>query len=387
MIYVLETRLKEARSKTSKVAQKLGVNQEKSETNTSTTSENALLRGNTDNLGSDDTEREFSPNDAAWLSEDVSETGLVDREDIICKTLKPQQLKLPRFFGDEGEFSEFWAVFESLVHENKVLSTIEKLLLLRDSLKGKAELAIKGIQLVPKNYPWMINALKKKYGNKPINRAKVVQKLVDLRPAANNAESCTFVYDKIRVLINQMVSAGQDVRRMQDALWTEKILEKFPYSIVKNVLIATQEMDEIKIDDIKDAPEKQIEAKKYVESRLRNFTKSDNPKKRSDNIQREFATINRKSCVFRKAPNHESINCKTVNDVQARRNLRHSRDKSRGEAQFKRHDTCASIPKGGGVLARACALSALAAALRARAAAPAGPICLRLSRFQPASMG
>ncbi|KAL6738168.1 hypothetical protein Aduo_011745 [Ancylostoma duodenale] len=321
MIYVLETRVNEARSKANKIAQK-GANQEKSETNTSTTSENALSKENTDNLCNDDTEREFSANDAAWLSEDVSETGLVDREDIICRTLKPQQLKLPRFYGDEEEFSEFWAVFASLVHENKVLSTIEKLLLLKDSLKGKAELAVKGIQLVPKNYPWMINALKKKYGNKPINRAKVVQKLVDLRPAANNAENCTYVYDKIKVLINQMVSAGQDIRKMQDALWTEKILEKFPYSIVKSVLITTQEMDEIKIDDIMDALEKQIEAKKYVESRLRNFSKFDHPKKRSDNTKREFSTINTKSCVFCEAPNHESVNCKSVTDVQTRRNTK-----------------------------------------------------------------
>ncbi|EYC27289.1 hypothetical protein Y032_0009g629 [Ancylostoma ceylanicum] len=67
--------------------------------------------------------------------------------------------------------------------------------------------------------------------------------------------------------------------------------------------------------------------------------------------------------------------------------LRHSRDKSRDEAQFKRHDTCASIPEVGGVLARACALGAPAAALCARAAASASLICLRLSRFQPVSMG
>ncbi|KHJ76509.1 hypothetical protein OESDEN_23871 [Oesophagostomum dentatum] len=41
------------------------------------------------------------------------------------------------------------------------------MLLLKDSLKGKSDSAIKGIQLVPQNYNWMIDALKKKYGNKP----------------------------------------------------------------------------------------------------------------------------------------------------------------------------------------------------------------------------
>ncbi|EYC40957.1 hypothetical protein Y032_0588g359 [Ancylostoma ceylanicum] len=85
-------------------------------------------------------------------------------------------------------------------------------------------------------------------------------------------------------------------------------------------------------------------------------------------------------CYLRRSVDYFSIR-------QSNHSLRHSRDKSRGRAQFKRHNTCASIPEVGGVLARACALSALAAALRARAAAAATPICLHLSRFQPASMG
>ncbi|PIO53477.1 hypothetical protein TELCIR_25187, partial [Teladorsagia circumcincta] len=166
------------------------------------------------------------------------------------------------------------------------------MLLLKDSLRGKAEVAVKGIQLIPKNYNWMIEALEKKYGNKPINRAKIVQRLIDMRPAANNADACYNVFDKIRMLINQMVSAGQDIRIAQDALWTEKILEKFPYSIVKNVLIATQSKDEVKIDDIMNELEKEIEAKKYVESRLRNFPKYDH--------------IGKKDRTFREQPPKDS---------------------------------------------------------------------------------
>ncbi|EYC27635.1 hypothetical protein Y032_0009g837 [Ancylostoma ceylanicum] len=195
------------------------------------------------------------------------------------------------------------------------------MLLLKDSLKGKAEIAVKGIQLVPKNYEWMTNALKKKYGNKPTNRAKIVQKLIDMRPAANNAESCTHVYDKIRMLINQMVSAGQDIRNMQDALWTEKILEKFPYSIVKSVLISTQDQEETKIEHIMEELEKQIDAKKYVESRLRNFTKGEHPRMRTESAQNEQRSSNTNECVFCKSNTHAALNCNSVTDVQVRRNI------------------------------------------------------------------
>ncbi|VDO36337.1 unnamed protein product [Haemonchus placei] len=82
-----------------------------------------------------------------------------------------------------------------------------------------------------------------------------------MRPAANNATACNNVFDKIRMLTNQMVSAGQDTRIVQDALWTEKVLEKFPYSIVKNVLITTQNKEEVKIEDIVNELGKEIGAK------------------------------------------------------------------------------------------------------------------------------
>lgn len=88
------------------------------------------------------------------------------------------------------------------------------MLLIKDSFRGKAEVTVKGIQLNPKNYIWMTEALKKNYSNKAVNRAKVVQKLVVMSPAMNNADSCNTVFDKIRMLINQMVSVGQDIRLM-----------------------------------------------------------------------------------------------------------------------------------------------------------------------------
>ncbi|KAK6765338.1 hypothetical protein RB195_025312 [Necator americanus] len=104
-------------------------------------------------------------------------------------------------------------------------------------------MAIKGIQLVPQNYKWMIDELKKKFGIKPTNPAKIVQKLVDMHRANGTAESCITAYDKIRMLVNQLVSAGQDIRYMQDAMWTEKILDKFPYNIVENALTTIQNQE------------------------------------------------------------------------------------------------------------------------------------------------
>ncbi|KHJ76291.1 hypothetical protein OESDEN_24089 [Oesophagostomum dentatum] len=192
---------------------------------------------------------------------------------ISCKSVKTPTLTLPKFYGVEEEFTEFWAIYETLVHNNTSLSVVEKMLLLKDSLRGKSDNAIKGIQLVPQNYNWMIDALKRKYGNKPVNRARIVQRLTLLRTANITAESCSYVHDKITMLINQMVSAGQDIRKTKDAMWTETILQKFPYEIVKNVLNAIKEKDEVYVEDVMQQIKSEISTKSYVDARTKNVAK------------------------------------------------------------------------------------------------------------------
>uniref|UniRef100_A0A7I4YK08 CdvA domain-containing protein n=1 Tax=Haemonchus contortus TaxID=6289 RepID=A0A7I4YK08_HAECO len=122
MIYVLEARLTESRNKLQKLAQKLGINPKRSEI----AQRNGAKEDETKNQSTEDPETD---GDLAWLSEDMSDkldNVHFDAEDAICRTLKPSQLKMPRFYGDEEDFPEYWAVFRTLVHDNKVLSTVEK---------------------------------------------------------------------------------------------------------------------------------------------------------------------------------------------------------------------------------------------------------------------
>ncbi|KAK6750546.1 hypothetical protein RB195_002489 [Necator americanus] len=326
MVYILSARVTEARNHMGKLARKMGItHREPTKQKPARINEtHADQQTATESTATEETEEGSSQNDAIWLSEDNSnsEKSREDDEDFICRTLKPRQLSLPRFYGDEEEFPEFWAIYETLVDQSKVLSTVEKMLLLRDSLKGRAETAIKGIQLIPQNYKWMINALKKKYGNKPTNRAKIVQKLINLPAAKNDADSCMNTFDKIRMLMNQMVSAGQNIPQMQDAMWTEKILEKFPYTIVKNVLVTIQDQDEVKIEDVMDHLEKEINAKKFVDARLKGRVKFENhPNRRQYGVDVTEPPKLGKICRFCDNSNHISANCRTITDIKSRRNM------------------------------------------------------------------
>lgn len=66
-----------------------------------------------------------------------------------CRSIKAPQATLPKFYGNAEDFSEFWAIFETIVHKSKELEVMEKILLLKESLRGKAQYSVKGIQLVP----------------------------------------------------------------------------------------------------------------------------------------------------------------------------------------------------------------------------------------------
>lgn len=229
------------------------------------------------------------------------------------RSVRVPSVKLPEFNGNPEEFPEYWAVFETLVHDNSEISTIEKIALLKESLKGPAEKVIRGIKPIPDNYQWMVDTVTKRFGNKPTNRSTIVQKLFDLRPASKQGHSCQECFDTIKTLVNQMVSAGYDIRDTCDPMWSETILQKFPYEIVRDILVKNQSTDTLKIEELLDALEKEICAKAYVEQRLGSTYSY---KERDNRAQRHCQSV---LCIFCGKTNHNSMVCRTMTDRQQRR--------------------------------------------------------------------
>ncbi|KAK6027215.1 hypothetical protein OSTOST_06758 [Ostertagia ostertagi] len=90
--------------------------------------------------------------------------------------------------------------------------------------------------MIPQNYTWMIDMIKKKYDNPSSARANVINRLVSLRPAKQGPASCGEVIDEIRCLINEMISSGYRISDTQDPMWIETILKKFPRRVVEELL-------------------------------------------------------------------------------------------------------------------------------------------------------
>ncbi|RCN35484.1 hypothetical protein ANCCAN_18647 [Ancylostoma caninum] len=175
------------------------------------------------------------------------------------RTVKPPSITLIKFYGNQEEFPEFWDIFESLMHENDELPSIEKIVLLKESLKGSA---ICGIKPVPSNHNWMVDTITKRFGYKPTIWSKIVQKLFELKSAGSRAESCQQCFDTIKTSVNQMVPAGYDIRDTCDPMWKETVLKKFPHKFVKDILVNNQETETMNVDDLLETLEREIKLKR-----------------------------------------------------------------------------------------------------------------------------
>lgn len=124
MQYMLESRLTEAKSTKNRLARKLSI-----EKGTETSGCDSKLDVDTNKLTSDNScneEFDISPSD--WLTEDNSTDSLEKNNpaQTVCRSIRTPALTLPKFYGVEEDFPEFWAIYETLIHHNQSLSTVEK---------------------------------------------------------------------------------------------------------------------------------------------------------------------------------------------------------------------------------------------------------------------
>uniref|UniRef100_A0A1I7WFL4 BEACH domain-containing protein n=1 Tax=Heterorhabditis bacteriophora TaxID=37862 RepID=A0A1I7WFL4_HETBA len=204
----------------------------------------------------------------------------------------------------------------------------KKIILLKDSLKEKPTKTIKGIQMLPANYEWMVSTLQKRYGHKSNNRSSIVQNLHDLKPAINDAEKCLDVLEDINALVNQMESTGYNVRTTNDPMWTDAICKKFPYHILSKTLKMQNEKDTMTIEELLESLESEISSRHITERRMRVLDRKE-PRSFEQNL-RSTADVQRynnnlrhseKVCEFCDRKGHSSIVCRTINKPSERRTV------------------------------------------------------------------
>lgn len=316
LMYMLIARFDESKCIKQRMDVKLGYTSQKSQSREGTSDDPDVEI----NQGYNCEDGSSGNNRTQTASDSAADPDRIHENQGRYRSIKPPQASLPKFYGSVEEFPEYWAVFETLVHRSKELDIMEKILLLKESLKGRAQNIIKGIRLVPENYEWIIQTLKQNYSDDSTNRSQIVQKLAQLKPANNFADSCSDVFDQVHVLVNQMVSAGYDVRKTYDPMWCETILSKFPREVIKPVLILSKAQSNQTVEDLLGHLKEEVAAKAYVENRLGRNRISE-VASTTDKRNKARPQSGDQTCVFCNKGNHSSIICRTITDQTSRRKM------------------------------------------------------------------
>jgi len=75
------------------------------------------------------------------------------------------KLSIPTFAGDTLQWQSFWDCFEAAVHNNRVITGVQKLNYLRAQLQGSAIRVIAGLPLTNDNYNHSVALLKERFGD------------------------------------------------------------------------------------------------------------------------------------------------------------------------------------------------------------------------------
>lgn len=96
--------------------------------------------------------------------------------------VKLRKLEANWFNGEVEKWQEFWDCFESSIHTNTALLSVDKFSYLRGLLGGAAKTAIVGLTLTSANYQVAITLLKKRFGKAIVIERAHVNDLLKHKP-------------------------------------------------------------------------------------------------------------------------------------------------------------------------------------------------------------
>lgn len=130
--------------------------------------------------------------------------------------VKLPQITLPTFEGAYEDWAAFFDLFQSLIHNNSSLSSVQKLQYLRSAIQGKAAKIIESLETTEKNYDDAIKLLKNKYdcSNRIMRRHWTLLKEIP-RAHKDSPDSITNLIDSFRQHLCALENLGQPVNHWE----------------------------------------------------------------------------------------------------------------------------------------------------------------------------
>ena len=204
------------------------------------------------------------------------------------------KLEVKKFSGKIEEWQEFWDSYESAIHENENLSSVDKFNYLRGLITGQAKSAIAGFSLTSANYEAAIQLLRKRYGKETIIKRAHIQELLNVQPVYNARDGGRLraLCDKIETHHRGLEALGVDAGSYSDIV-VPAILEKIPET-VRLTITRDKKHDEWSVNDVLEALEKEVILREEFQPRGQNQNETDHGRKKRWKVPDHWECLPRK---------------------------------------------------------------------------------------------
>lgn len=145
-------------------------------------------------------------------SSDIDHSFLNMTQPIMSHHNRLPQIKLPKFEGKYSEFSRFISTFNTLVHHEPSIPTMDKFNYLLNCLSGQALAVIEPFQVVETNYQKALDTLVERYDNKSLIFIDHINSLFSITPMNKaNAVSLRSILDSVSALRSSLLSLGSEL--------------------------------------------------------------------------------------------------------------------------------------------------------------------------------
>lgn len=273
-------------------------------------------------------------NNPSSLTSNVDPSNIVSTNHDLTPKLQARlpKLTLARFSGEPTKWQSFWDSFESAVHNNKSISSVDKFNYLKGLLDGSAASAITGLSLTGENYETAVDILKKRFANPQLLISSHMDALLKLHSSTSSTDikSTRRLYDTIESHIRSLQNLGVE-SKSYGSLLVPVIMSKIPEEMR---LIVSRKFDQNTwdIDGMLEAFKTELEARERC-FHMRSSSREEPPKRHNTGIKQDSTTSalfvdNRKkefdpttvTCTYCQGQ-HLSARCNIVSNVAARREI------------------------------------------------------------------
>ena len=227
-------------------------------------------------------------------------------------------------------WEEFWAAFESAIHENEDLAEVDKLKYIRGCLEGAVKSVIAGVPMTNAGYDTAGDLLKKRYAQPSVFQCAHINNLMNVTPvfSERHINRSRALHDEIETHFRGLEALGVD-QKTYSSIIVPSLMEKIPDN-VRISMIRAGKRNHLTwtLDELLKLLELELEVRDSYLA-VGKHAAVDNEETRQETSGMRSSPVGTANAMFTNTEkkcgfcleDHESGNCRKYSDPDERKNI------------------------------------------------------------------